>query len=157
MRASVAYKGSMRESGIVAEIGVQGGGMKIGTGIGGWLTGIGDGARKAEEQGYDFVTCGELSHDSMLTMTVAATATQRIELLTGVTIAFPRSPMVLAMEAWDLQHYTKGPLLDRARQSGEGPQRAPLRRHVERAGAADEGIHPDDEGRVGQLAERHEA
>ena len=54
--------------------------MKIGTGIGGWLTGIGDGARKAEEQGYDFVTCGELSHDSMLTMTVAATATQRIEL-----------------------------------------------------------------------------
>ncbi len=44
----------------------------------------------------------------MLTMTVAATATQRIELLTGVTIAFPRSPMVLAMEAWDLQHYSKG-------------------------------------------------
>jgi probable F420-dependent oxidoreductase len=82
--------------------------MKIGTGIGGWLTGVGEGARKAEEQGYDFVTCGELSHDSMLTMTVAATATQRIELLTGVTIAFPRSPMVLAMEAWDLQHYTKG-------------------------------------------------
>ena len=41
-------------------------------------------------------------------MTVAAQATQRIELLTGVTIAFPRSPMVLAMEAWDLQHYSKG-------------------------------------------------
>src|SRR5262249_60038781 len=86
----------------------RGGVMKVGTGIGGWLTGIGDGARKAEDQGYDYVTCGELSHDSMLTMTVAATATQKIELLTGVTIAFPRSPMVLAMEAWDLQHYTKG-------------------------------------------------
>ncbi len=82
--------------------------MKVGTGVGGWLTAIGDAAKKAEEQGYDFVSCGELSHDSMLTMAVAAGATQRIELNTGVTIAFPRSPMVLAMEAWDLQQYSKG-------------------------------------------------
>ena len=54
--------------------------MKIGTGIGGWLTGIGDGARKAEEQGYDFVTCGELAHDSMLTMTRGGDRDARIEL-----------------------------------------------------------------------------
>src|SRR3954471_21387976 len=82
--------------------------MRVGTGVGGWLTDIGEASRTAESRGYDFITCGELAHDSMLTMTVAASATQRIELVTGVTIAFPRSPMVLAMEAWDLQHYTKG-------------------------------------------------
>ncbi len=82
--------------------------MKIGTGVGGWLTGVGDAARAAEAHGYDFLSCGELAHDSILTMTVAAGATERIELDTTVTIAFPRSPMVLAMEAWDLQHYSKG-------------------------------------------------
>ena len=41
-------------------------------------------------------------------MALAANATERIELLTSVTIAFPRSPMVLAMEAWDIQRLSKG-------------------------------------------------
>lgn len=82
--------------------------MKIGTGIGGTLADVPEAARRAEDAGYDYVSCGELAHDSILTMTVAATATQRIELDTAVTIAFPRSPMVLAMEAWDLQAFTKG-------------------------------------------------
>lgn len=82
--------------------------MKLGTGIGGWPAEVPVAAKRAEESGYDYVTCGELSHDSMLTMTLAATSTERVELQTGVTIAFPRSPMVLAMEAWDLQHLSKG-------------------------------------------------
>ena len=77
--------------------------MKLGTGVGGWLTEVAATAAKAEANGYDILSCGELSHDSVLTMTVAATATKRIDLQTSVTIAFPRSPMVLAMEAWDLQ------------------------------------------------------
>jgi probable F420-dependent oxidoreductase len=82
--------------------------VKVGTGTGGWLKDVGAAAKRAEDNGYDFVTCGELAHDSMLTMTVAAGATERIELTTGVTIALPRSPMVLAMQAWDLQAYTAG-------------------------------------------------
>ena len=82
--------------------------MKLGTGIGGWPAEATDQARRAEAEGYDFATCGELAHDSILTMTVAGLATSKIELQTSVTIAFPRSPMVLAMEAWDLQHLTKG-------------------------------------------------
>jgi len=82
--------------------------MKIGTGIGGWLRGAGEAARRAEDDGYDFVSCGELAHDSILTMCVAATQTERIGLLTGVTIAFPRAPMILAMEAWDLQQLSGG-------------------------------------------------
>ena len=82
--------------------------MKIVTGVGGWPSSVPPQARKAEADGFDCITCGELAHDSMLTMTVAATATERIGLQTSVTIAFPRSPMVLAMEAWDLQQLSQG-------------------------------------------------
>ena len=82
--------------------------MKLVTGIGGWPKGAPAAAQRAEEAGYDIVTCGELAHDSMLTMALAATTTERVQLQTSVTIAFPRSPMVLAMEAWDLQHLSGG-------------------------------------------------
>ena len=82
--------------------------MKVITGVGGWPASVPQQARAAEAARFDCITCGELSHDSMLTMTVAATATERIGLQTSVTIAFPRSPMVLAMEAWDLQHLSSG-------------------------------------------------
>ena len=82
--------------------------MKVITGVGGWPSTVPEQARRAEAEGFDCITCGELAHDSVLTMTVAATATERIGLQTSVTIAFPRSPMVLAMEAWDLQQLSGG-------------------------------------------------
>ncbi len=82
--------------------------MKVGSGVGGWLESVPAATRRAEEMGYDYVSCGELQHDSILTMTVAAGHSERLELMTSVTIAFPRSPMVLAMEAWELQAYSKG-------------------------------------------------
>ena len=83
--------------------------MKIGTGFGGgWLTGVQDAARRAEELGYDICSTPETAHDSMLTAALGAAATERIEIQTSVTIAFPRSPTVLAMEAWDIQHLSKG-------------------------------------------------
>ena len=82
--------------------------MKVITGVGGWPSAVPAQARRAEADGFDCITCGELAHDSVLTMTVAATATERIGLQTSVTIAFPRSPMVLAMEAWDLQQLSGG-------------------------------------------------
>ena len=82
--------------------------MKVITGIGGWPSAAPAQARKAEEEGFDCVTCGELAHDSMLTMALAATSTERIGLQTSVTIAFPRSPMVLAMEAWDIHQLSGG-------------------------------------------------
>ena len=82
--------------------------MKVGTGIGGWPSSAPQNAKQAEQTGFDYVTCGELAHDSVLTMALAATATEKIELQTSVTIAFPRSPMVLAMEAWDIQQLSSG-------------------------------------------------
>ncbi len=83
--------------------------MKVGTGFGGgWLTNVADGVRNAEEFGYDFVSNPELGHDSILAATLAAAHSTKIEIQTSVTIAFPRSPTVLAMEAWDIQHLSKG-------------------------------------------------
>ena len=82
--------------------------MQVVTGIGGTPDTVAAQAQAAERRGFDIATCGELSHDSIVTMTVAATATERIELQTSVAIAFPRSPMVLAMEAWDIQMLSKG-------------------------------------------------
>ena len=82
--------------------------MKVTSGVGGWPSTVGVQAKAAEEAGYDIIGCGELSHDSIVTMTMAAAATERIGIQTSVTIAFPRSPFVLAMESWDIQQLSQG-------------------------------------------------
>jgi probable F420-dependent oxidoreductase len=83
--------------------------VKVGTSFGGgWLNAIKDDICAAEALGYDFASTVETSHDSMLAATIAAEWTSRMELQTAVTIAFPRSPTVLAMEAWDIQHLSQG-------------------------------------------------
>src|SRR5207237_4622153 len=45
----------------------------------------------------------ETQHDSMIAAAFGAAATSRVTIQTGVTVAFPRSPTVLAMQAWDIQ------------------------------------------------------
>ena len=82
--------------------------MKLTTGIGGWPGDAPGQAQEAEANGFDMVSCGEIAHDSILTMALAGSQTKKIELMTSVTIAFPRSPMVLAMEAWDIQQLSAG-------------------------------------------------
>ena len=83
--------------------------MKVGTGFGGgWLTEVPAAAQRAEELGYDSASTPETSHDSMLAAALAVANTSHIEIQTSVTIAFPRAPMILAMEAWDLQHLSQG-------------------------------------------------
>jgi probable F420-dependent oxidoreductase len=65
-------------------------------------------AMRAEALGYDAITTAETSHDPFLPLTLAAEHTSRIQIGTSVAIAFPRSPMVTAMTAWELQGYSKG-------------------------------------------------
>jgi len=65
-------------------------------------------ARAAEAAGFDGVMTLENRHDPFLPLGVAATVTERVSLLTGVAIAFPRSPMVVANTGWDLQTASKG-------------------------------------------------
>lgn len=65
-------------------------------------------AATIEAAGYDGITTLENQHDPFLPLAVAATCTQRIELATGIAIAFARSPMVVANLTWDLNEASGG-------------------------------------------------
>jgi alkanesulfonate monooxygenase SsuD/methylene tetrahydromethanopterin reductase-like flavin-dependent oxidoreductase (luciferase family) len=80
----------------------------------------GSAARAAETAGFDALMTVEAKHDPFLPLAVAALATKRIALTTSVAVAFPRSPAVTAMQAWDRQF--NRPLRARAGQPGERPQ-----------------------------------
>ena len=56
-----------------------------------------------ERDGYDGVVTLDNRHDPFLPLGVAAIHSKQLGLATGVAIAFPRSPMVVAMQSWDLQ------------------------------------------------------
>ena len=82
--------------------------MKIDGGIGFDPTGMAEQAANAEASGYDGVWSAETSHDPFLPIAVGATATERLDFGTGITVAFARNPMTLAVVANDLQLLTKG-------------------------------------------------
>ncbi len=65
-------------------------------------------ARRAEATGYDGVWTAETSHDPFLPLVLAAEHTTRIQLGTGIAVAFARNPMNLAMVANDLQTMARG-------------------------------------------------
>jgi probable F420-dependent oxidoreductase len=65
-------------------------------------------ARELEELGYDGALSAEVNHDPFLPLVLAAEHTERIELGTGIAVAFARNPMTLANVGWDLQSYSQG-------------------------------------------------
>lgn len=65
-------------------------------------------AQRLEALGFDGVTAPEAGHDPFLPLGIAASCTARVQLGTNVAVAFPRSPMVTAQCAWDLQQYSNG-------------------------------------------------
>jgi probable F420-dependent oxidoreductase len=65
-------------------------------------------ARELEEIGYDGIITAETSHDPFLPLLLAALETERLDLATGIAVAFARTPMTTATTAHDLQLYSKG-------------------------------------------------
>jgi probable F420-dependent oxidoreductase len=65
-------------------------------------------ARHAEDLGYDGLWTAEAGHDPYLPVVAAATATERVTIGTNIAVAFPRSPLVHAQIAWDLQAASRG-------------------------------------------------
>jgi probable F420-dependent oxidoreductase len=65
-------------------------------------------ARAAEAAGYDGLVTMENRNEPFLALGVAAVATTRIGLATGIAIAFSRSPMPVASASWDLQVASRG-------------------------------------------------
>ncbi len=70
--------------------------------LGQWR-GVADAARRAEALGFGGIMAPEIANDPFVPLAFAALATERIRLGTAIAVAFPRSPMVVANLAWDLQ------------------------------------------------------
>ena len=85
--------------------------MRVDGGIGFDPAGVIDAARLAEAVGYDGIWSAETSHDPFLPLALAAEHTDRIELGTGIAVAFARNPMTLAVMANDLQTMSEGRFL----------------------------------------------
>jgi probable F420-dependent oxidoreductase len=82
--------------------------MKIDGGIWGGLEKAGDAAAQQEARGYDGIWVPETSHDPFLPLVLAAEHTERLDLATGIVVAFARNPMALAQVSWDLQAASQG-------------------------------------------------
>jgi probable F420-dependent oxidoreductase len=67
-----------------------------------------DAARAAEAAGVDAAWVGEVNNDPFLAIALAASATERVTLGTGVLACFSRSPMSVAHTAHDLQRLSGG-------------------------------------------------
>jgi probable F420-dependent oxidoreductase len=65
-------------------------------------------ARRAEAMGYSGLNVPDAIHDGLLLAHAALAATERLRVATSVLVAFPRSPMVVAHAAWDLQSVSGG-------------------------------------------------
>lgn len=72
------------------------------------LNKIPDIAKQVEDFGFDGLWTAEAQHNPFLPMPLAAHSTSKIDLGTGIAVAFPRSPMVTAQIAWDLAAQSNG-------------------------------------------------
>lgn len=72
------------------------------------LNAVAELARRVEDYGFAGLWTTEINHNPFLPLTHAAAATQRINIGTGIALAFPRSPMVVANLAWDLAEQSSG-------------------------------------------------
>jgi probable F420-dependent oxidoreductase len=70
-----------------------------------------DAARHAVETGYDGFFTAETQYDPFLPLALASLTEPGLELGTAIAVAFPRSPMVMAMTAWDLARMSRGRFL----------------------------------------------
>ncbi len=82
--------------------------MKVDGGLGGDLRNAGAAAKAQEAQGYDGLWTAETAHDPFFPLLLASQQTERVELGTGIAVAFARNPMNLAQIAWDLQAASEG-------------------------------------------------
>ncbi len=72
------------------------------------LGSMGERARRMEAMGYDGLITAETQHNPFFPLTLAAEHTARLELATGIAVAFARNPMDLAHIGHDLQAFSQG-------------------------------------------------
>ncbi len=72
------------------------------------LAGVPAWAARAEQLGFDVLHIPETVHDPFVASALALTATSRVRVRTSMALAFPRSPMLTAVSAWDLARLSDG-------------------------------------------------
>lgn len=85
--------------------------MLVDGGIGSDLAKAAEAAKGQEDLGFDGLWAAETNHDPFLALTLAAEHTERIQLGTGIAVAFARSPMTLAQTAYNLNAFSEGRFL----------------------------------------------
>ncbi len=73
-----------------------------GVALGGPYAFLAELAKQVEARGFDAAWVSETTQESIVQASVIAQATERIDVGTNITLAFPRSPTITAMQAWDL-------------------------------------------------------
>ena len=76
--------------------------MEIGLAVGGSLQDVATLAGRAEAAGLESIWLAELDRSAFVQAAAAISATSHVGVGTAVALAFPRSPTVTAMTAWDL-------------------------------------------------------
>ena len=69
---------------------------------------IGAFAQRVESLGYQGLNVPDAVHDGLLLACQALASTSHLRVATSVLVAFPRSPMNVALAAWDLQRMSGG-------------------------------------------------
>lgn len=81
-------------------------------------------AKAADELGFGALWTSDTAHNPHFPLVLAAEHSKRIQLGTAIVVAFARSPMDVAYQAWDLARYSQGRYL-----LGLGTQ---VKGHIER-------------------------
>jgi probable F420-dependent oxidoreductase len=82
--------------------------MNYGIGIGGPMSMIGPMAKMVEDAGFESCWAAETTNTAFVAASVAIQATTDINVGTAIALAFPRSPTITAMTAWDLDELSGG-------------------------------------------------
>jgi probable F420-dependent oxidoreductase len=82
--------------------------MDYGIGIGGPLRQIESIAKAVEDAGFESCWVAETTNSAFVAASAAVAATSRIRVGTAIALAFPRSPTITAMAAWDLDELSGG-------------------------------------------------
>jgi probable F420-dependent oxidoreductase len=82
--------------------------MKVYGGLMGELARVPKRVRELEDAGYDGAVTAEINNDPFFPLVLAAEHSERIDLVTGIAVAFARSPMNLAQIGHDLNSWSSG-------------------------------------------------
>ena len=82
--------------------------MDYGIGIGGPMSMIGPMAKMVEDAGFESCWAAETTNTAFISASVGIQSTSSINVGTAIALAFPRSPTIAAMTAWDLDELSGG-------------------------------------------------